>query len=65
MNAEQRRAVVSGIVFIALGVMFLLEALDVFELAPSTLWPILLITLGVGVLSGIGEDRDDDSTGFR
>jgi hypothetical protein len=65
MIPSQRRAVVSGLIFIALGVMFLLEALEVFQLAPSTLWPILLIALGIGVISGIGEDRGDDSRGIR
>lgn len=60
MKASKRRALVSGLVFIALGVLFLLEALGVYELSPSTLWPILFIVLGIGVLAGIGGDRDEE-----
>ncbi|MGA9596496.1 MAG: DUF5668 domain-containing protein [Acidimicrobiia bacterium] len=62
MTPSQRRTLVSGIVFLALGVMFLLEALGLYELSPTTLWPLLLIALGIGVLSGVGGrtgDRDD------
>lgn len=67
MSPSRRRALVSGLVFVALGIMFLLEAVGVYEMAPSTLWPILLIALGFGVLSGIGGDdrRDDDTTQIR
>lgn len=57
MSPSQRRALVSGLVFIALGVLFLLESLGAYELAPSTLWPILFIVLGIGVLAGIGDGR--------
>lgn len=57
MTASQRRAVVSGLIFIALGIMFLLEALEVYEIPPATLWPVLLIALGIGVLAGIGGEE--------
>lgn len=60
MTATRRRALISGLIFVALGIMFLLEALDVYEIPPATLWPVLLITLGIGVLSGIGGDAADD-----
>lgn len=60
MTARQRRAVVSGIIFIALGIMFLLEALEVYDIPTATLWPVLFIALGIGVLAGIGGDTDDD-----
>ena len=59
---NMRRGLVGGVVFIALGIMFLLEALDVFTLAPSTTWPILLLALGVGILAGIGDDEDPASS---
>lgn len=65
MTSKQRRGVVSGLIFIALGVMFLLEALDVFQLSPSALWPLLLIALGIGVLSGVGGDHDGGSNQIR
>lgn len=61
MSASQRRALVAGLIFIALGVVFLLEALGVYELSPSALWPILFIVLGIGVLAGIGGSRDEHS----
>ncbi len=54
-----RRGVIGGFVFIALGVLFLLEALDLYTLAPSTVWPILLVALGIGMLAGIGEDETE------
>ncbi|MCP3995637.1 MAG: hypothetical protein GY722_11300 [bacterium] len=57
MNAATRRGLVGGLIFTALGVMFLLEALDVYTLSPSTLWPVLLLALGGGVLAGIGDDE--------
>lgn len=56
MSKEQRRAVVFGVLFILVGVLFLLEALEVFELAPATLWPILLVALGIGILAGTGRE---------
>ena len=62
MNVAQRRGIVAGLLFIALGVVFLLEALEVFEIAPTTLWPLLLISLGLGVLAGTGGGNEDDTT---
>lgn len=62
MNVTQRRGIVAGLLFIALGIVFLLEALEVFEIAPATLWPLLLISLGLGVLAGTGGGDKDDST---
>ena len=59
MNKEQRRAVVFGVLFVAIGVLFLLEALEVFEIAPATLWPVLLVALGIGVLAGTGRDDEE------
>jgi hypothetical protein len=59
MNASQRRGLVGGLIFTALGIMFLLESLDVYTLAPSTLWPVLLISLGIGVLAGVGGSGEE------
>ncbi len=61
MNARERRGIVAGLLFIILGVIFLLEALEVFEMAPTTLWPILLIALGLGVLAGTGGRDENDN----
>jgi hypothetical protein len=63
MTASQRRALVAGFIFLALGVMFLLEALGLYEIAPTLLWPLLLIALGVGVLSGVGGREGDNHGG--
>jgi hypothetical protein len=62
VSKQQRRALVSGMLFIILGVVFLLEALEVFELAPATLWPVLLVALGIGVIAGAGGDDDSSAT---
>ena len=59
MSKEQRRAVVFGVLFVAIGVLFLLEALEVFQIAPATLWPILLVAIGIGVLAGTGGDDEE------
>lgn len=58
MSPQQRRGLVSGILFILLGVLFLLEALEVYEIAPATLWPVLLVALGIGILAGTGQQDD-------
>lgn len=62
MKTEQRRGMAFGLIFVALGILFLLEAMDVFEIAPTTLWPILLISLGIGVLAGV-RGSDDETPG--
>lgn len=43
-------AVVLGIVFVALGIAFLLDALDVWDVRLRYVWPIVLIGLGVSIL---------------
>lgn len=64
MNVRQRRGIVAGLLFIILGVVFLLEALDVFEMAPATLWPLLFISLGLSVLAGAGGSDENGSPGI-
>jgi LiaI-LiaF-like transmembrane region len=49
---------VAGLVFVALGVLFLLEALDVFDLRGAYLWPAVLIAVGGAILaSGLRASR--------
>lgn len=60
MNRDQRRAIVFGVLFVAIGALFLLEALEAFEIAPATLWPVLLVALGIGVLAGTGHNDDEE-----
>jgi len=45
-------SVVWGLIFIVLGVLFLLEQLDVFDLRAAYIFPVLLIVIGVTVLVG-------------
>jgi hypothetical protein len=58
---NQRRGVVAGLLFVVLGIVFLLEALEVFEIAPATLWPALLVALGLGILAGTGDGDEHDN----
>jgi len=48
---HDRGAIISGLVFIAFGVLFLLDRLNVFTLRARFLWPIVLIALGVAVIA--------------
>ena len=57
VETEQRapirsRRVVAGILFIGLGISFLLESLGVWEIEPVAVWPLLLIALGTTMLVG-------------
>jgi hypothetical protein len=47
-----RTALIGGLIFVVLGVVFLLEQLDVFELRAAYVWPVVLIAIGVAVLLG-------------
>ncbi|MBT8213022.1 MAG: hypothetical protein KJN71_07735 [Acidimicrobiia bacterium] len=42
-------SLVSGIAFIVIGIVLLLDAVDVWDIRPALLWPGLLITIGVVV----------------
>lgn len=47
-----RIALAFGIGFVILGVLFLLDRLDVWDLKPSYVLPVLLIAIGVAILLG-------------
>ena len=47
-----RSALATGVFFVVAGIVFLLEALDVWDLSLRVLGPVLLITLGVAVVLG-------------
>lgn len=47
-----RRGVIAGLVFVAIGVGFLLDELDVVELRLAYMLPVLLIGVGVWMLLG-------------
>ena len=57
----------AGVVFIIIGVVFLLAALDVWDIRPAYLWPGLLIGIGVVIAFGgrtVGRE-DNDKTVIR
>lgn len=41
-----------GVAFVAAGVLFLLDRLEVWDMKPSYVLPIFLIALGVAILLG-------------
>jgi hypothetical protein len=55
-----RSALATGVFFVVAGIVFLLEALDVWDLSLRVLGPVLLITLGVAVVLG-GRNRQHPS----
>jgi hypothetical protein len=55
-----RSALATGAFFVVAGIIFLLEALDVWDLSLRVLGPVLLITLGVAVVLG-GRNRQPPS----
>lgn len=52
LRSYNRIALIGGLIFVVLGVVFLLEQLDVFELQAAYVWPVVLIAIGVAVLLG-------------
>jgi hypothetical protein len=50
-----RSALATGVFFVVAGIVFLLEALDIWDLSVRVLGPVLLITLGVAVVLGGGD----------
>lgn len=52
-----RRGLVAGIVFVLLGVAFLLDELDVLEMRLAYVLPLLLIAVGGWILFGRGTTR--------
>jgi uncharacterized integral membrane protein len=51
-NVPNRTALVAGILFVALGVAFLLDALDAVSLKGAYVWPVGLILIGIAVVWG-------------
>ncbi len=52
-------SLISGIVFIVLGVVFFLERLSVVDVSASFVIPVLLIGIGVGVVLGSRRSRPE------
>jgi hypothetical protein len=51
-RSVDRVALAFGVAFIVAGVMFLLDRLDVWQLQVSSVLPVFLIALGLGILIG-------------
>ena len=57
-RSYNRTATAAGLLFVVLGVVFLLEQLNVFDLRAVYVWPVVLIVLGVAILaSGVAASR--------
>lgn len=54
-----RGSLAAGLVFIIIGVAFLLESLDVWSIEPEVLWPSLLIAIGAALLIGGGSNQGE------
>lgn len=50
-------SLIAGIVFIVLGVLFLLQRLGVLALSGRYVWPIVLVAVGVAIILGGGRHR--------
>jgi len=50
-------SLLAGIVFIVLGVLFLLDRLGVLALSGNYVWPIVLVAVGIAIITGGGRRR--------
>jgi hypothetical protein len=57
---EHPASFVSGILFVLVGLAYLLYALDVWDVHLWRLWPVFIIALGVMVLVGGRQSRGGD-----
>lgn len=56
-RAVDRRGLTAGVVFVVIGVVFLLDEIDVFELRLTYVLPLLVIASGLWILFGRGARR--------
>ena len=57
-RSYHRGSVIWGLIFIVLGVLFLLDQLDVFDLKAAYIFPVVLIIIGaVFLVSGAATRR--------
>jgi hypothetical protein len=52
---------VAGVLFLVIGFVYLLEGLNVWTVAPSRIWPLFIIAVGVTVVAGALIGREDAS----
>jgi Domain of unknown function (DUF5668) len=58
LRGADRLSLVAGVLFVLAGVLFLLDALDVWKLRIDYLVPLGLIVVGLGVLASAWPLRD-------
>jgi len=56
---EHPATFVSGIVFVLVGLAYLLHTYDVWDVSLWRLWPVFIIALGVVVLLGSRRNKGD------
>jgi uncharacterized membrane protein HdeD (DUF308 family) len=61
LGSADRLSLVAGVLFVIAGVLFLLDALEVWELRIDYLVPLGLIVVGLGVLASALPLRRDRS----
>jgi membrane protein DedA with SNARE-associated domain len=60
-RSYHRGSVIWGLIFIVLGVLFLLDQLDVLDLKAAYIFPVVLIVIGATFLvSGVAARRRPD-----
>ena len=48
-----------GLVFVVFGAAYLLDVMDVWDVRPIRLWPVVLIAIGVAIVAGARTTTDD------
>ncbi len=59
---RNRLALISGIAFIVLGVVFAADALDWIDVSAQLVFPVVMIAIGFGVVLGARGQRRKDGT---
>lgn len=52
MDSWNRTALIAGLLYVVIGIIFLLDSLDIVEVRAAVVLPLLIIGLGVAVLWG-------------
>ena len=62
LGSVSRGSVTGGLIVAAIGVVFLLNNLDVWDISLGRLWPVALIAIGVSILFGASRSRTAGGT---
>jgi hypothetical protein len=52
VDSWNRTALIAGLLYVVIGIIFLLDSLDIVEVRAAVVLPLLIIGLGVAVLWG-------------